>query len=55
VELPPRDPQEPHEPEEVEVGSPTVIFATGQPTEADERLAGAILRARPGVLFVLRG
>jgi hypothetical protein len=50
VELPPRDP---HEPEEVEVGCPTVIFASGQPRRSDERLADVILTARPGVLFVV--
>jgi hypothetical protein len=54
VDLPPRDPHEPAEPEGVEVGAPTVIFAAGQPSAGDARLAETILRARPGVLFVLR-
>jgi hypothetical protein len=53
VDLPPRDPHEHAEPEDVEVGSPTVIFAAGEPTRHDERLADAILTARPGVLFVV--
>ena len=56
MKLPPRDPFEPAEPEPHPLDKPAAIFA-GRPGEADQRLADAILRARPGILFVvaLRG
>jgi hypothetical protein len=55
MELPPHDPNEPGDSEpdgDALPGSPTVIFA-GPPSREQQRLADAILAARPGVLFVV--
>ena len=54
MHLPPPDPNERPDSEPdgtATVGSPTVVFAS-PPSEETERLASAILAARPGVLFV---
>ena len=54
MHLPPPDPNESPDSEldgTASVGSPTVVFAS-PPSAETERLASAILAARPGVLFV---
>ena len=54
MRLPPPDPSEPPDSEpdgRGAVGSPTIVFAS-PPSPETERLASAILDARPGVLFV---
>jgi len=53
--LPPPDPYEPFSREPGGMGwlgEPTVIFATCDPSREMQRLARAILDARPGVLFL---
>lgn len=53
--LPPPDPRESpfSEPEELRVTAPTTLFARGNPSPQSERLAEAILAARPGLLIVI--
>jgi hypothetical protein len=54
--LPPRDPHESPFAEptgDAPFPYPTTIFSRGVPSPADERIADAILEARPGVLFVV--
>ena len=54
MRLPPPDPNEPadSEPDDsVMVATPTVVFAA-PPSQDAERIAAAILDARPGVLFI---
>jgi hypothetical protein len=54
MRLPPPDPNEPADSEPdgaAAVASPTIVFAA-PPSRDAERLAAAILEARPGVLFV---
>jgi hypothetical protein len=52
--LPPPDPNEsPFEPAaDVELFGPTAVFPRGTPSPETERLAEAIVQARPGILFV---
>jgi hypothetical protein len=53
--LPPRDPHESPFDEplgDVNVPGPTAVFACGTPSAEIERLAEAIVRLRPGLLFV---
>jgi hypothetical protein len=54
-ELPPPDPLESPfgEPGPIEVTAPTTVFARGTPTAAAQRLADAIVAARPGILIVV--
>ena len=54
--LPPHDPNEsPYvEPSwEAPLPGPTTVFSRGTPSAEDERVADAILEARPGLLFVI--
>jgi hypothetical protein len=53
--LPPPDPRESPfgEPEAMRVPAPTTVFARGKPSPEAERLADAILAARPGLLIVV--
>jgi hypothetical protein len=54
--LPPPDPRESpfDEPSGLEVSAPTTVFVRGTPSPAAEKLADAIVTARPGTLIVLR-
>jgi hypothetical protein len=36
----------------VEFGAPTIVYTNGRPTPEAERIANAIIAARPGVLFL---
>jgi len=56
TDLPPPDPRESPfgEPGGIEVTAPTTVFARGAPTPEAQRLADAIVTARPGILIVLR-
>jgi len=54
--LPPHDPNESPfaEPSgDAPIPNSTTIFSRGDPTPDDERIADAILTARPGLLFVI--
>jgi hypothetical protein len=53
--LPPPDPRESpfDEDDGISVPVPTTVFARGTPTAEAERLADAILAARPGLLIVI--
>lgn len=54
--LPPPDPNESlgmEPPEDDAVPTEAVFFLNGAPTPAADRLSGAWLRLRPGVLFVV--
>ncbi len=53
--LPPPDPYESPDgvPEGMELSMPAVIYLVGPPSPATERLADAILAARPGALVVV--
>jgi hypothetical protein len=54
--IPPPDPNEffISEPSgEERMAAPTTVFSAGRPTAAGERLADAIVSARPGVLVVV--
>ena len=54
--LPPHDPNESPYAEpgwDAPLPKPTSVFSRGTPSPADERLADAILDARPGLLFVI--
>jgi hypothetical protein len=55
-DLPPPDPLESPfgEPGGVEVSAPTTVFPPGTPTPAAQRLADAIVTARPGILIVFK-
>lgn len=55
TDLPPPDPREsPFETASgLEVTAPTTVFARGTPSPAAQRLADAIVAARPGILIVL--
>ena len=55
TELPPPDPRESPfgEPDGMEVTAPTTVFARGIPSPAAQRLADAIVTARPGILIVV--
>ena len=52
--LPPPDPNEflIGEPAGAPLGAPMTVFVGGEPTEADERTADALLSLRPGMLIV---
>ena len=51
--LPPPDPFESTSPsDDFSVTEPTAMFLKGNPNEADDRVADAILSARPGLLVV---
>jgi hypothetical protein len=51
--LPPPDPYEtPGPPPELELASPWAVFVTGPPTDEAHKLSEAVLRFRPGLLFV---
>jgi hypothetical protein len=52
--LPPPDPNEYliGEPPGDRVAAPMTVFVGGEPTEADEKIADALLNLRPGVLIV---
>jgi hypothetical protein len=52
--LPPPDPFEPSgtPPDDLGLPAPATIFLKGQPSREQDRVADAILTARPGVLFV---
>jgi hypothetical protein len=53
-DLPPPDPREsPYGEPALEVSAPTTVFVRGTPTPEAQRLAEAIVTARPGVLIVL--
>jgi hypothetical protein len=52
--LPPPDPYETSgPPADLELASPWAVFLSGPPTAEEHRLAEAILRFRPGLLFVV--
>jgi hypothetical protein len=53
MQLPPPDPNEAFEPPGLELNSPAVVFLTGPPSAAEDRLADAILERRPGALVVV--
>jgi hypothetical protein len=51
--IPPPDPFEPAGPPDgFFVAAPTTMFLRGTPSQAGDRLADAILTARPGLLIV---
>jgi hypothetical protein len=51
--LPPPDPSEPGDPSDsYEVFAPTTMYLHGRPSRATDRIADAILAARPGLLVV---
>jgi hypothetical protein len=51
--LPPPDPYEtPGPPPDLQIASPWAVFLGGSPTTRDDRLSEAVLRYRPGLLFV---
>jgi hypothetical protein len=51
--LPPPDPYEPAgPPPEFAVPAPTTMFLNGHPSRNDDRIADAIITARPGLLIV---
>ena len=51
--LPPPDPYEtPGPPPDLELASPWAVFLTGPPSQDDDKLSDAVLRYRPGLLFV---
>jgi hypothetical protein len=54
-ELPPPDPYESlgAAPEGVELLAPAVVYLGGKPSRQAERIADAILAARPGALIVV--
>jgi hypothetical protein len=53
-DLPPPDPSEsPFGEPALEVTAPTTVFACGTPSPEAQRLAEAIVAARPGILIVL--
>ena len=52
--LPPPDPGEsPFGEPDLRVAAPTTVFARGNPSPEGERLAEAIVAARPGLLIVV--
>jgi hypothetical protein len=55
VRLPPPDPHEQpfNEPEDMQLDTPMSVFGAGGPSREVERLADAILDARPGLLIVV--
>lgn len=54
--LPPPDPFEPGgAPREFAVPAPTTVFLKGRPTPDLDRVADAIIAARPGLLVVCLG
>jgi hypothetical protein len=55
TELPPPDPYESlgAAPEGVQLGAPAVVYIGGPPSAETERMANAILAARPGALVVV--
>jgi hypothetical protein len=50
--LPPPDPSEPGPPADLSLPGPSAVFMSGPPGPDADRLADAILTARPGLLFV---
>ena len=51
--LPPPDPHEtPRPPPDLELASPWAVFLNGPPTENEDEFSEAVLRYRPGLLFV---
>ena len=51
--LPPPDPYEtPGPPPDLELASPWAVFLSGPPTAVAHDLSDAVLRFRPGLLFV---
>lgn len=50
--LPAPDPFEPDAPPGIAVPTPTTMYLNGRPTRDDDRVADAILAARPGLLVV---
>lgn len=51
--LPPPDPYEtPGPPPDLELASPWAVFLNGPPAEHEDRFSEAVLRYRPGLLFV---
>jgi hypothetical protein len=51
--LPPPDPHEnPGPPPDLELASPWAVFLSGPPSAPQDELSDAILRFRPGLLFV---
>jgi hypothetical protein len=53
--LPPPDPFEPGSAPGFAVPAPTTVFLKGRPTADFDRVADAILAARPGLLVVCLG
>ena len=52
--LPPPDPYEtPGPPPDLELASPWAVFISGPPTAGQHALSDAVLRYRPGLLFVV--
>ena len=52
--LPPPDPYEtPGPPPDLELASPWAVFLSGPPTAEAHRVSDAVLRFRPGLLFVV--
>ena len=56
VWVPPPDPRESPvgEPAATRMPAPTTVFPRGTPSQKAERLADAIVNARPGLLLVVR-
>ena len=51
--LPPPDPNEtPGPPADLELASPWAVFLHGPPSAEGDRLSQAVLRYRPGLLFI---
>jgi len=51
--LPPPDPHEtPDTPPDLALASPWAVFLSGPPTDEQDALSNAVLRFRPGLLFV---
>jgi len=55
MRLPPPDPHEQgyREPDGMRLDAPMTLFGAGGPSREVERLADAIIDARPGLLFVV--
>jgi hypothetical protein len=52
--LPPPDPYEtPGPAPDLELATPWAVFLSGPPTKDDNALSDAVLRFRPGLLFVV--